>query len=153
TSPWYWSTAGKLWLEKGGSYVIANVRGGGEFGPRWHDAARAENHQRNFDDLAAVARNLIAHGFTSPRRLGLIGGSQGGLLVTGTFVQNPDLVNAVAAQVPLTDMLRYTQMSAGASWIAEYGDPANARQRAIIARWSPYQNVKPGVRYPRVFFL
>ena len=153
TTPWYWSTAGKLWLEHGGAYAVANIRGGGEFGPRWHDAARGKNHQRNFDDLAAVARDMIARGFTSARRLGVIGGSQGGLLVAGAFVQNPDLFNAVSAQVPLTDMLRFTQMSAGASWIAEYGDPADPRQRAIIAQWSPYQNLKSGVKYPRVFFM
>jgi prolyl oligopeptidase len=151
--PWYWATAGKLWLEKGGAYAVANVRGGGEFGPRWHDAATGANRQRNFDDLSAVARNMIARGFTSPRRLGLIGASQGGLLVTGAFVQNPDLFSAVSAQVPLTDMLRYTHMSAGASWIAEYGDPADPAMRAVIARWSPYQNLKHGVKYPRVFFL
>ncbi len=153
TTPWYWSTGGKLWLEQGGAYAIANVRGGGEFGPRWHDAAKAEYHQRNFDDLAAVARNMVARGFTSSRRLGVLGGSQGGLLVAGAFVQNPDLFAAVSCQVPLTDMLRYTQMSAGASWIAEYGDPADPRLRPIIARWSPYQNLRQGVKYPRVFFM
>ncbi|MCE9523652.1 MAG: prolyl oligopeptidase family serine peptidase [Alphaproteobacteria bacterium] len=153
TTPWYWSTAGKLWLEQGGAYAIANVRGGGEFGPRWHDAAKGALRQRNFDDLAAVARNMIARGFTSSRRLGVMGGSQGGLLAAGAFVQNPDLFNAVSAQVPLTDMLRYTHMSAGASWVSEYGDPADPRMRAIIARWSPYQNLKQGVKYPRVFFM
>ena len=153
TTPWYWATAGALWLEQGGAYAVANVRGGGEFGPRWHDAARGESHQRNFDDLAAVARNMIARGFTSSRRLGVLGGSQGGLLATATFVQNPDLFTAVSAQVPLTDMLRYTQLSAGASWIAEYGDPAIPRMRAVIERWSPYQNIRSGVKYPRAFFL
>lgn len=153
TTPWYWSAAGKLWLEKGGAYAIANVRGGGEFGPRWHDGAKGANRQRSFDDLAAVARSMIQRGFTSPRRLGLIGASHGGLLVTGAFVQNPGLFTAVTAQVPLTDMLRYRHMSAGPSWIAEYGDPANPRMRPIIARWSPYQNLRPGVRYPRAFFL
>ncbi len=153
TTPWYWSTAGKLWLEQGGSYVIANIRGGGEFGPRWHEAALKENRQRNFDDLAAVGRDVIARGFTSSRRLGEMGGSQGGLLVAATFVQNPDLFNAVACQVPLGDMLRYTHMSAGASWIAEYGDPADPKMHDIIAKWSPYQNIKNGVKYPRVFFM
>jgi prolyl oligopeptidase len=153
TTPWYWSSAGKLWLENGGAYVIANIRGGGEFGPRWHEAARLENHQRNFDDLAAVSRDVIARGFTSSRRLGALGGSQGGLLVAGTFVQNPDLFNAVACQVPLGDMIAYTHMGAGASWIAEYGDPADPKMRAIIAKWSPYQNIKKGVKYPKVFFV
>jgi prolyl oligopeptidase len=153
TTPWYWSSAGKLWLERGGAYVIANIRGGGEFGPRWHEAALRENHQRNFDDLAAVARDLIARKLTSPRRLGAMGGSQGGLLVAATFVQNPDLFNAVACQVPLADMLRFTEMSAGASWVAEYGDPADPKMREIIAAWSPYQNLKAGVAYPRVFYM
>ena len=153
TTPWYWSTAGKLWLEQGGAYVIANIRGGGEFGPRWHEAARLENHQRNFDDMAAVGRDVIARGFTSSRRLGEMGGSQGGLLVAGTFVQNPDLFNAVACQVPLGDMINFTHMGAGASWVAEYGDPADPKMRAIIEKWSPYQNIKKGVKYPKVFFL
>jgi len=111
------------------------------------------NRQRNFDDFAAVARDMIARGISSPERLGAMGASQGGLLVTGTAIQNPGLFGAVLAQVPLTDMLRYTQMSAGASWIAEYGDPANPSQRAAILRWSPYQNVRAGAKYPRIFFL
>jgi len=153
TTPWYWSTAGKLWLEKGGAIAVANVRGGGEFGPRWHEAAQGVNRQRNFDDFAAVARDMIARGISSPKRLGAMGASQGGLLVTGTAIQNPGLFGAVLAQVPLTDMLRYTQMSAGASWIAEYGDPTNPSQRAAILRWSPYQNVQAGTKYPRIFFL
>jgi len=153
TTPWYWSTAGKLWLENGGAYVIASIRGGGEFGPRWHEAARLENHQRNFDDMAAVGRDAISRGFTSSRRLGELGGSQGGLLVAATMVQNPDLFNAVACQVPLGDMLRFTHMGAGASWTAEYGDPADPKMHDIIAKWSPYQNIKKGVKYPKVFFL
>ncbi|NOT42460.1 MAG: S9 family peptidase [Alphaproteobacteria bacterium] len=154
TTPWYWSTAGKLWLEKGGAYAVANVRGGGEFGPGWHEAATRERRQRNFDDLAAVAKDMIARGFTSPRRLGVIGSSQGGLLATGAFVQNPDLFNAVSAQLPLTDMLRYKRLSTDdANLIAEYGNPDDPRQRAIITRWSPYQNVRVGVTYPRAFFL
>jgi prolyl oligopeptidase len=103
--------------------------------------------------MAAVGRDVIARGFTSSRRLGELGGSQGGLLVAATFVQNPDLFNAVACQVPLGDMLRYTHMGAGASWTAEYGDPADPKMRAIIAKWSPYQNIKKGVKYPKVFFL
>lgn len=154
TTPWYWSSAGKLWLEEGGAYAVANVRGGGEFGPGWHQAAMRERRQRNFDDLAAVARDMIARGFTSPRRLGVIGSSHGGLVASGAFIQNPDLFNAVSAQLPLTDMLRYKRLSSsGSNWIAEYGNPDDPRQRAIISRWSPYQNVRPGVRYPRAFFL
>lgn len=153
TTPWYWSTAGKLWLEKGGAYAVANVRGGGEFGPRWHEAAKGVNRQRNLDDLAAVARDMIARGITSERRLGLMGASQGGLLATATFIQNPKLFGAVAAQVPLTDMLRYPRLSAGASWLGEYGDPGNPTERAALLRWSPYHNIQAGVRYPRTFLL
>lgn len=153
TTPWYWSTAGKLWLEKGGAYAIANVRGGGEFGPRWHEAAKGVNRQKNIDDLAAVARDMINRGITSSRRLGVMGASQGGLLATATYIQNPNLFNAVVAQVPLTDMLRYPRLSAGASWLAEYGDPNDPVQRAAILRWSPYHNIKAGIKYPRAFFL
>lgn len=153
TTPWYWSSAGKLWLEKGGAYAVANIRGGGEFGPSWHAAATRENRQRNFDDLAAVARDMIERRLTSPRRLGILGSSQGGLLVAATFVQHPELFNAVVSQVPLTDMLRYTKIAANQNWISEYGDPADPVMRDIIAQWSPYQNVKAGVKYPNVFFL
>ena len=153
TTPWYWSSAGKLWLEKGGAYVIANIRGGGEFGREWHAAATGENRQRNFDDLAAVARDMIARGITSPQQLGIFGSSQGGLLVAGTFVQHPELFSAVVAQVPLTDMLRYTKLASSKIWTTEYGDPADPRMREIIAQWSPYQNVRPGVKYPNVFFM
>src|SRR5262249_34878380 len=143
----------KLWLENGGAYIIANIRGGLEFGPRWHEAVRLENHQRNFDDMAAVSRDAIARGLTSSRRLGELGGSQSGPLLSRTMVQNPDLYHAVACQVPLGDMLRFTHMGAGASWTAEYGDPADPKMRAIIAKWSPYQNIKRGVKYPKIFFL
>lgn len=153
TTPWYWSSAGKLWLEQGGAYVIANIRGGGEFGREWHAAATGENRQRNFDDLAAVARDMIARGITTPQQLGIFGSSQGGLLVAGTFVQNPELFSAVVAQVPLTDMLRYTKLAASRNWVAEYGDPSDPAMREIIAQWSPYQNVRPGVKYPNVFFM
>lgn len=153
TTPWYWSTAGKLWLEKGGAYAVANVRGGGEFGPRWHEAAKGVRRQKNIDDLAAVASDMINRGFTSSRRLGVMGASQGGLLATATYIQNPTLFNAVVAQVPLTDMLRYPRLSAGASWLAEYGDPSDPMHRAAILRWSPYHNIKAGIKYPRAFFL
>ncbi|MEQ1753475.1 MAG: prolyl oligopeptidase family serine peptidase [Micropepsaceae bacterium] len=153
TTPWYWSSAGKLWLEKGGAYAIANIRGGGEFGPNWHSAAMGANRQRNFDDLAAVAKDMIARGLTSPPKLGIFGSSQGGLLVAGTFVQHPELFSAVVAQVPLTDMLRYTKLEASKSWTPEYGDPADPRMRDIISQWSPYQNLRAGVKYPSVFFM
>jgi prolyl oligopeptidase len=153
TTPWYWSSAGKLWLEKGGAYAIANIRGGGEFGPTWHAAATGKNRQRNFDDLAAVAEDMVARNLTTRQKLGVFGSSQGGLLAAGTFVQHPDLFAAVVAQVPLTDMLRYTALASNCTWKAEYGDPSDPGMRDIIAQWSPYQNLKHGVKYPKVLFM
>jgi prolyl oligopeptidase len=150
-TPHYAGALGKAWLETGGAYALANIRGGGEFGPRWHQAALKENRQRAFDDFIAVGEDLVARGITSPRRLGIMGGSNGGLLVGATFVQRPDLFRAVVCQVPLLDMLRYHRLLAGASWMAEYGDPDDPAMRAVILRYSPYQNLKPGVEYPRVF--
>ncbi len=152
-TPWYWSIAGRLWLAKGGVIAVANIRGGGEFGPAWHDAALKTRRQRAFDDFAAVAADLEKRGITTPRHLGIMGGSNGGLLVSTVMTQHPALIGAVVCQVPLTDMLRYTKIGAGASWIGEYGDPENPEMRAAILRYSPYQNVKPGVKYPPVFFV
>lgn len=149
--PWYSGTFGKAWLEPGGVLVLANLRGGGEFGPQWHAAAQKASKQRTWDDLAAVAEDLIRRGITRREHLGIIGGSQGGLLVTATMVQRPELFGAVVSQVPLIDMLRYHKLLAGASWIAEYGDPDKPEERAYIAKYSPYQNVKKGVDYPRTF--
>lgn len=151
-TPSYSATFGKLWLEKGGVHVVANIRGGGEFGPAWHDAARAENRQRAFDDFAAVAADLIKRGITTPKQLGIMGGSNGGLLVSTVMTQHPELLGAVVCQVPLIDMIRYTGIGAGASWASEYGDPADAKAREWILKYSPYQNVKPGVKYPPVLF-
>jgi prolyl oligopeptidase len=151
--PWYSGVFGKGWLEPGGVFVMANLRGGGEFGPEWHRAAQRENKQRTWDDLAAVAEDLIKRGVTSPPHLGIMGGSQGGLLVTATMVQRPELFGAVVAQVPLIDMLRYHKLLAGASWMAEYGDPDQPADRAFIAAYSPYQNVRKDVRYPRIFLV
>ena len=152
-TPSYSGALGKLWLEHGGVYVLANIRGGGEFGPAWHNAGLKENRQRVFDDYASVAKDLIARKITSPRRLGIEGGSNGGLLMGVTMTQHPELFNAVVVQVPLFDMLRFTQIAAGASWVGEYGDPNIAEQRAYIARYSPYQAIKAGVRYPEPFFV
>ncbi|MDP3085649.1 MAG: prolyl oligopeptidase family serine peptidase [Rubrivivax sp.] len=149
--PTYSGVFGKSWLEPGGVLVLANLRGGGEFGPQWHRAAQKDNKQRTWDDMAAVAEDLIRRGITRPQHLGILGGSQGGLLVTATMVQRPELFGAVVSQVPLIDMLRYHKLLAGASWMAEYGDPDKADERAYIARYSPYQNVKKGVAYPRTF--
>jgi len=150
--PHYSATVGSAWLERGGVYVLANIRGGGEFGPRWHRAALKANRHKAFEDFIAVAEDLIARKISSPRHLGIMGGSNGGLLVGAAFTKRPELFNAVACQVPLLDMRRYTKIGAGASWIAEYGDPDKPADWAYMKTWSPYQNLKKGVKYPRVFF-
>jgi prolyl oligopeptidase len=152
-TPSYLGAAGKLWLEKGGVYVIANIRGGGEFGPAWHRAALKADRRRAFDDFIAVAEDLIRRGITSPRRLGIMGGSNGGLLMGVMLTQRPDLFGAVVIQVPLLDMLRYHKLLAGASWIAEYGDPDLPDEAAFLASISPYHNLKSGVAYPEPFFV
>lgn len=150
--PGYLGTNGKLWVEKGGAYVLANMRGGGEFGPNWHQTAIRENKQRTWDDFIAVAEDLVKRGFTSPDHLGIQGGSQGGLLVGTAFTQRPDLFDAAIVQIPLFDMLRYHLIGRGASWIGEYGDPRIPEQRAWIEGYSPYQMIKDGVDYPEPFF-
>ncbi len=149
--PAYIPQMGKLWLERGGAYVIANIRGGGEFGPAWHEAVLREKRQLAFDDFAAVARDLIARKVTSPRRLGIYGRSNGGVLTTVSMTQHPELWNAIVIESPLIDMLRYNHLSAGASWVGEYGDPDVAADRAFIARYSGYQNLKSGMKYPEVY--
>ena len=148
--PRYSAAVGLAWLEKGGNYVVANIRGGGEFGPGWHRAALRENRQRAYDDFIAVAEDLIARGVTTTPRLGIQGGSNGGLLTGNMLTMRPDLFGAVVAQVPLLDMRRYHQLLAGASWMAEYGDPDNADDWAFLQRYSPYQNVREDVAYPPV---
>ena len=149
--PSYSATIGKLWLERGGAYAVANIRGGGEFGPRWHKAALKTKRQRAYDDFIAVGEDLAKRGITSPKHLGISGGSNGGLLVGAIFTQRPDLLNAVVCRVPLLDMIRYTKLLAGASWAAEYGDPEDPKMREAILRYSPYQNVFPDKKYPKVF--
>ena len=149
--PRYSGADGTAWVARGGVYVLANIRGGGEFGPKWHEGAMKENHQNNFDDMFAVAEDLIARRITSPQHLGIIGGSQGGLLVGGCFVQRPDLYNAVVSAVPLFDMKRYNKLLAGASWMAEYGNP-DTDDWEYMKLWSPYQNLKKDADYPEVFF-
>ncbi|HEU0098143.1 MAG TPA: prolyl oligopeptidase family serine peptidase [Allosphingosinicella sp.] len=149
--PSYSGTMGRLWLEAGNAFVVANLRGGGEFGPKWHQDAQGANKQRTWDDYIAVAEDLIRRKVTSPRRLGAIGGSQGGLLVGTAITQRPELFNAAIVQVPLFDMLRYHVIGAGASWISEYGDPRKPEQRAWLEGYSPYQKLKPGVKYPMPF--
>ncbi|HEV2336126.1 MAG TPA: prolyl oligopeptidase family serine peptidase, partial [Stellaceae bacterium] len=137
-TPSYAGVIGKLWCEKGGVYVLANIRGGGEFGPDWHKAALKAERQRAFDDFLAVAEDLIRRGVTSPRRLGIMGGSNGGLLMGAMLVQRPELFRAIVIQVPLLDMLRYHKLLAGASWIAEYGDPDKPAEAEFLRRISPY---------------
>jgi prolyl oligopeptidase len=151
-TPNYSATVGSAWLERGGVYVLANIRGGGEFGPAWHRAGLKENRQRVFDDFIAVAEDLIARRITTPRRLGIMGGSNGGLLVGVALTQRPELFNAAVVQVPLLDMKRYSHLLAGASWMAEYGNPDVPAEWAYISRYSPYHNVRPNQRYPRALF-
>lgn len=151
-TPSYLGVAGKVWLEKGGIYVLANIRGGGEFGPRWHRAALKENRQRAYDDFAAIAEDLIARKITSSQKLGIMGGSNGGLLVGVAATQRPELYKAVVCKAALLDMLRYHLLPPGASWIGEYGNPDIPEEAAYIAKYSPYQNVRSGVKYPKIFF-
>ena len=151
--PSYLGSTGKMWLERGNAYVLANIRGGGEFGPNWHQSAIRENKQRTWDDFIAVGRDLVERGITSPEHLGVEGGSQGGLLVGTAFTQAPDLFNAAIVQIPLFDMLRYQYIGRGASWIGEYGDPRIPEQRAWIEGYSPYQKLLEEKDYPRVFFV
>ncbi|MEQ7155016.1 prolyl oligopeptidase family serine peptidase [Brevundimonas aurifodinae] len=149
--PAYKPEMGKLWLENGGVFVQANIRGGGEFGPAWHQAALRENRQRSFDDFAAVGQDLIARGITSPRHLGIYGRSNGGVLTSVSITQRPELFNAAVIESPLIDMLRYQDLPAGASWIGEYGDPRIPGDAAFIADYSAYQRLSPEAEYPRVY--
>jgi prolyl oligopeptidase len=150
-SPNYSGAVGKLWLEKGGVFVVANIRGGGEFGPRWHNAGLKLNRMRVYDDFFAVSQDLIARKITTPKKLGIVGGSNGGLLMGVALTKHPELYNAIVIQVPLFDMIGYTHIGAGASWVGEYGDPAVPAERAMLMSYSPYQNLKAGQPYPRVF--
>jgi prolyl oligopeptidase len=150
-TPFYSGSIGKLWLERGGVFVLANIRGGGEFGPAWHEAGLKTHRQRIYDDFAAVAEDLMARDITSPRRLGIEGGSNGGLLMGVEFNQHPDLWNAVDIQVPLLDMIRFEKIDAGSSWVGEYGSVSNPDEAAFLAKISPYANVRRGVSYPEPF--
>jgi prolyl oligopeptidase len=152
-TPSYSANFGMLWLTRGGVFAVANIRGGGEYGPGWHQAALGRNRQRSFDDFQAVAQDLVRRGFTTAPQLGIMGGSNGGLLVSASMVERPELFGAVVCQVPLIDMIRYTHIGAGASWEAEYGDPARPADRAWILKYSPYQNVSAGRKYPPVLFV
>ncbi len=152
-TPVYSAMAGKLWVERGGVYVVANIRGGGEFGPDWHQAGLKTNRQVIYDDFAAVAEDLIARKVTSPRRLGIMGGSNGGLLMGVALNQRPELYRAAVIQVPLLDMLRYDQLLAGASWVDEYGSPAVPEERAFLEKISPLHNLRPDENFPTVFIV
>ncbi|WP_445773415.1 prolyl oligopeptidase family serine peptidase [Shewanella sp.] len=150
--PAYSATVGKNWLEQGGVYVLANIRGGGEYGPAWHQAALKQNRHKAFEDFEAIAEDLIARKITTSQHLGIQGGSNGGLLMGAAFTRRPDLYNAVVCQVPLLDMKRYNKLLAGASWMGEYGNPDIENEWQYINTYSPYHNLKQGVKYPKVFF-
>jgi prolyl oligopeptidase len=147
-TPSYSAVTGKLWLERGGVFVLANIRGGGEFGPAWHEAGLKMHRQRIYDDFYAVAQDLKTRKITSTRRLGIIGGSNGGLLMGVEFTEHPDAWGAVVIQVPLLDMLAFEHLSAGASWVGEYGSASVPEERKFLASISPYNQLKPGVKYP-----
>jgi prolyl oligopeptidase len=152
SQPFYAATFGVSWLDKGGVFVLANIRGGGEYGPKWHQDGIKEKRQNVFDDLYAVSEDLITKKITTPKHLGVMGGSNGGLLVGVAFTQRPDLYNAVVCQVPLLDMQRYNKLLAGASWMGEFGDPDLPEEWAYIKKYSPYHNLKKGMDYPEVYF-
>jgi prolyl oligopeptidase len=151
-TPGYSAGVGAGWLEKGGVYVVANVRGGGEFGPRWHQAALKANRHRAYEDFAAVAEDLVKRRVTSPKHLGIEGGSNGGLLMGNMLTLYPQLFGAIVCQVPLLDMKRYHKLLAGASWVAEYGDPDVPAEWDFIKTFSPYHNAKKDAKYPRTLF-
>jgi len=148
--PVYDATAGKLWLERGGVLVVANLRGGGELGPRWHEAGRRAGKRQSHDDLAAVARDITRRGISRPDRIAAIGGSNGGLLVASMLTRYPESFGAIVCGVPLIDMRRYTRLPPGASWIAEYGDPDNPDDWAFMQSFSPYQQLASGRPYPPI---
>ena len=152
-TPFYSGTRGKLWLEKGGVFALANIRGGGEFGPAWHEAGLKTHRQLVFDDFASVGRDLIATKVTSPRRLGIEGGSNGGLLTGVSFIQHPELWNAALIEVPLLDMIRISKIAAGASWEGEYGSISDPAVKAFWEKTSPYQNLRRDGKYPVPFIF
>jgi prolyl oligopeptidase len=152
-NPTYSPVLGKLWLEAGGVYVLANIRGGGEFGPAWHQAGLKTKRQIVYDDFIAIAQDLIARKITTPRRLGIEGGSNGGLLMGVMLTQRPELFHAAVVQVPLLDMLRYDQLLAGASWVDEYGSPSVPEERKWLEKMSPYQNLKARSDLPEPLFV
>jgi prolyl oligopeptidase len=151
STPGYGGVLGRLWLTRGGTYVLANIRGGGEYGPRWHTQAMREGRHLVDEDFAAVARDLVDRGITTVAQLGAQGGSNGGLLMGIMLTKYPELFGALVCSVPLLDMKRYHLLLAGASWVAEYGDPDNPDDWEFISKYSPYQHVSADRRYPPVF--
>lgn len=151
-TPGYSGIIGRGWLARGGTYVVANIRGGGEYGPAWHQAVLKENRLRVYEDFAAVAKDLVGRGITTPERLGIRGGSNGGLLMGVMLTRYPELFGAVVCQVPLLDMRRYHRLLAGASWMAEYGDPDKPEEWAYLSEYSPYHNIDPARPFPPVLF-
>ncbi len=152
-TPFYWPVMGKLWLERGGVFVQANIRGGGEFGPAWHEAGLKTHRQRIYDDFYGVGQDLVTRNITSPAKLGILGGSNGGLLMGVEFTQHPEAWEAVIIQIPLLDMLSYEHLSAGASWVGEYGSVTVPEERAFLASISPYNQLRPDVKYPEPLIL
>ncbi|MET9319388.1 prolyl oligopeptidase family serine peptidase [Streptomyces sp. NPDC003038] len=152
-TPYYSGVRGKAWLARGGTYVVANIRGGGEYGPLWHQAALGADRVRAFEDFAAVAADLTARGLTTPDQLGIAGGSNGGLLMGAMLTRYPELFGAVVAEVPLLDMLRFHRLLAGASWIAEYGDPDQPADRIHLERYSPYHRLSAEEVYPPLLLM
>ncbi len=150
--PQHGALAGRMWVSRGGVMVLSNIRGGSEYGPAWHAAALKENRQRAFDDFFAIAEHLIETGVTKPNKLGAIGRSNGGLLMSVALTQRPDLYAALDIGVPLADMKRYNKLLAGASWMGEYGNPDVPEEWEYIKQYSPYQKLKPDADYPEVFF-
>ena len=148
--PYYNSAIGKLWLERGGTSVLANIRGGGEFGTRWHDAGRYAGKRLTHDDFADVAADLVKRGVTCPGRIAAEGGSNGGILISNMLTRYPERFGALFCTIPLIDMRRYTKLLAGASWIAEYGDPDNPEDWAFLQTYSAYHLAEPGRRYPPI---
>ncbi|MFF0273894.1 prolyl oligopeptidase family protein [Streptomyces sp. NPDC004330] len=152
-TPFYGGVIGRAWLERGGTHVIANIRGGGEYGPDWHQAALGAERPRAFEDFAAVAEELVARGITTPAMLGAKGGSNGGLLMGAMLTRRPELFGAIVAQVPLLDMTRFHKLLAGASWIAEYGDPDDEADLPHLLELSPYQRIAADRDYPPVLLM
>lgn len=140
------------WIERGGIFAVANIRGNAEFGEKWHKGGIKENKQNSFDDFIAVAEHLIKNGYTDQDHLGILGASNGGLLVSVVAIQRPDLFKAVCARVPLTDMVRFSKFGVASRWIHEYGDPQVKEDLQNILKWSPYHNIKNGIEYPSFLF-